>query len=122
MDVSEIQVDTAATVEKDIVECEEGLEEEEDIFFQDIEMLADHNIAMEDINELKKIGINTIKGVQMIMRRKMLKLKGFTEEKVNMIKEACCKIALASSFMTALEVSDQRKQVFKLSTGSKNLE
>lgn len=96
--------------------------EEDDVFFQDIDMLVEHNISAEDINVLKSIGINTIKGVQMTIRKKLLQLKGFTNEKVDKIKEACCKIELSSGFMTALEVSDQRKQIFKISTGSSRLE
>lgn len=96
--------------------------EEDEIFFQDIDLLLEHNISPEDITVLKALGINTIKGVQMTMRKKLLQLKGFTSEKVDQIKDACCKIVLTNGFMTALEVSDQRKQIFKLSTGSSRLE
>lgn len=96
--------------------------EEEEIFFQDIDLLLEHNISPEDIMVLKALGINTIKGVQMTMRKKLLQLKGFTNEKVDKIKDVCCKIVLSNGFMTALEVSDQRKQIFKLSTGSSRLE
>lgn len=96
--------------------------EEEEVFFQDIDMLLEHNIPPDDIKMLKAIGINTIKGVQMTMRKKLLQLQGFTNEKVDKIKDACCKTSFNNGFMTALEVSDQRKQIFKLSTGSSGLE
>lgn len=96
--------------------------EEDEVFFQDIDMLLEHNISPEDIKMLKALGINTIKGVQMTMRKKLLQLKGFSNEKVDKIKDACCKIVLSTGFMTALEVCDQRKQIFKLSTGSSRLE
>ncbi|KAJ8953983.1 hypothetical protein NQ314_007176, partial [Rhamnusium bicolor] len=105
------------------IESDENLDlEEEESFFQDIDLLFEHNISHEDIKMLKKVGINTIKGVQMTMRKKLLDLKGFNEVKVDKIKEACCKIALSNGFMTALEVCDQRKQIFKLSTGSSKLD
>lgn len=115
-DVSEIE--SATTTES----CDQTDLEEDEVFFQDIDLLLEHNILPEDINILKALGINTIKGVQMTMRKKLLQLKGFTTEKVDKIKDACCKIVLSNGFMTALEVSDQRKQIFKLSTGSSRLE
>lgn len=114
-----IEVESATTTG----ESYEHLElDEDEVFFQDIDVLLEHNISAEDINILKSIGINTIKGVQMTIRKKLLQLKGFTNEKVDKIKDACCKIVLSSGFMTALEVSDQRKQIFKISTGSSQLE
>lgn len=102
---------------------EEHLSSEgEETFFQDLEALLSHGIDADDIKKLKKAGINTIKGVQMTTRKKLSNIPGFTEAKINAIKEACCKVSLTNGFLTALEVSDQRKQVFKLSTGSANLE
>lgn len=109
------------TVIEDSVEDASGLDEEES-FFQDLEALLDHGVAASDIQKLKKAGVNTVKGVQMMTRKKLMEIHGFIEEKINTIKEACCKVSLTNGFLTALEVSDQRKQVFKLSTGSSNLE
>lgn len=96
--------------------------EEEDVFFQDIVLLLEHGITTDDVRSLKAAGINTIKGIQMTIRKKLLAIKGFDDIKIDKIKEACTKLSLTSGFMTALEVADQRKQVFKLSTGSKCLE
>ncbi|PSN32420.1 Meiotic recombination protein DMC1/LIM15 [Blattella germanica] len=45
----------------------------------------------------------------------------FSEAKVDKIKEACAKLE-TGAFLTALEVSERRKQVFRLSTGSKELD
>lgn len=105
------------------VESPENLDlEEEEVFFQDVDLLTDYNIAMEDISVLKKAGINTLKGIQMTTRKKLLEFQGFNPEKVEKIKDACCKVVASSAFMTALEVSDQRRQIFKLSTGSSKLE
>nr|XP_022907843.1 meiotic recombination protein DMC1/LIM15 homolog [Onthophagus taurus] len=97
---------------------EQNEEEEEDVYFQDIEMLAEHGVKKEDIDKLKQHGINTIKGMQMTLMKKLLTIPGFNEAKIKEIKGVVCKISVSNSFMTANEVSFQRKQVFKLSTGS----
>lgn len=62
----------------------------------------------------------------MCTTRKLLTIKGFTEEKVAKIRETCLKlyqqVNSTCCFVTALEVCDQRRQVFKLTTGSANIE
>ena len=57
----------------------------------------------------------------MTIKRRLCAIKGFSEAKVDKIKEACAKIYTVH-FSTALEVSNKRKQVFKISTGSQELE
>lgn len=109
------------TVIEDSAEEASCLDEDES-FFQDLEALLDHGVVAADIQKLKKAGVNTVKGVEMTTRKTLMVIQGFTEEKINAIKEACCKVSLTSGFLTALEVSDQRKQVFKISTGSASLE
>ncbi|XP_021932533.1 meiotic recombination protein DMC1/LIM15 homolog isoform X3 [Zootermopsis nevadensis] len=76
------------------------------------------NVA--DIKKLKSSGICTIKGIKMCTRKKLCNIRGFSEAKVDKIKEACAKVDTAG-FLTALQVSDRRKQVFRLSTGSQEL-
>lgn len=120
---TEMEMMEAEQDRETIVDSEDNLGlEEEECFFQDLDLLLEQGISNADIARLKRVGINTIKGIQMTMRKKLLEIKGFNDEKVDKIKEACCKVSLTNGFMTALEVCDQRKQVFKLSTGSKNLE
>lgn len=77
------------------------------------------NVA--DLKKLKSSGVCTIKGIQMCTRKKLCNIRGFSEAKVDKIKEACAKV-VTGIFLTALQVSDQRKQVFRLSTGSQELE
>ncbi|RZC37470.1 meiotic recombination protein DMC1/LIM15 -like [Asbolus verrucosus] len=124
MSTTMLQIETNEDKESATIETEENLEigEEEEIFFQDIYLLTKHGISVEDIEQMRKIGLNTIKGIQMTIRPKLLAIKDFDERKVDQIQEACCKISLNNGFMTALEVSEERKQVFKLSTGSSNLD
>jgi meiotic recombination protein DMC1 len=57
----------------------------------------------------------------MCTRKKLCNIKGFSEAKVDKIKEACAKVD-TGIFLTALQVCDQRKQVFHLKTGSQELE
>lgn len=57
----------------------------------------------------------------MCTRKKLCNIKGFSEAKVDKIKEACAKLS-AISFLTALEVSDKRKSVFRVATGSEEFE
>lgn len=94
---------------------------DEESFFQDVDLLQKHGINVADIKKLKASGICTIKGIQMSTKKKLCNIKGFSDTKVDKIKEACQKIS-TTGFLTALEVSDRRKQVFKISTGSIELE
>ncbi|XP_061715066.1 meiotic recombination protein DMC1/LIM15 homolog [Cydia pomonella] len=94
---------------------------EEETFFQDVDILQKHGINVADIKKLKTAGICTIKGIQMSTKKKLCNIKGFSDAKVDKIKEACQKV-VTLGFMTALEVSDKRKQVFKISTGSSELD
>ncbi|XP_064608108.1 meiotic recombination protein DMC1/LIM15 homolog [Liolophura sinensis] len=103
-------------VEENIVESDE-----EESFFQDIDMLQNHGINVADIKKLKQAGICTVKGVQMTTRKKMCNIKGISEAKMEKIKEAATKLC-DPGFLTALEYADKRKQVFKVSTGSVELD
>ena len=57
----------------------------------------------------------------MTTSRNLLKIKGFSEIKVDKIKEAAGKL-VASGFMTAVELANRRKAVFRISTGSKEFD
>ncbi|XP_049860169.1 meiotic recombination protein DMC1/LIM15 homolog isoform X2 [Schistocerca gregaria] len=105
-----------------VVAAEYSDVDEEESFFQDVDVLQEHGINVADIKKLKSSGICTIKGIQMCTRKKLCGIKGFSEAKVDKIKEACCKIGTGMGFLTALEVSDRRKYVFRVSTGSQELD
>ncbi|KAG9114063.1 Meiotic recombination protein dmc1 [Ceratobasidium sp. 392] len=99
-----------------------GDDMEEDEFAWDmIEELQAHGINAQDITKLKKEGICTVSGVRMTSRRNLLKIKGMSEAKVEKIKEASQKI-LGSSFQTGVQVSDKRKRVLQISSGSKSVD
>merc|ERR1719244_1865883 len=81
-------------------------QDEEDSFYQDIELLQSHGINVADIKKLKTAGICTVKGIQMITKRKLCAIKGLSEAKVDKMKEAVLKICGANAgFCTALQHS-----------------
>ncbi|CAE6383362.1 unnamed protein product [Rhizoctonia solani] len=86
-----------------------------------IDELQSHGINAQDITKLKKEGICTVSAVRMTSRRNMLKIKGMSEAKVEKIKEAAQKM-LGSSFQTGMQVSDKRKRVLQISSGSKSVD
>uniref|UniRef100_A0A8C2EHN1 Meiotic recombination protein DMC1/LIM15 homolog n=1 Tax=Cyprinus carpio TaxID=7962 RepID=A0A8C2EHN1_CYPCA len=104
-------------LEDQALEDESGYQEDEESFFQDIELLQKHGINVADIKKLKSVGICTVKGIQMTTRRALCNVKGLSEAKVDKIKEAAGKL-LICGFQTASEYSIKRKQVFHITTGS----
>ncbi|XP_072029995.1 meiotic recombination protein DMC1/LIM15 homolog [Amphiura filiformis] len=99
----------------------ENMDDEEESFFQDIDLLQNHGINAADIKKLKTSGICTIKGVQMTTRKRMCEIKGISEAKMEKIKEAAAKLE-ENGFMTALEYSVKRKNCFRITTGSVELD
>ncbi|KAJ1912980.1 Meiotic recombination protein dmc1, partial [Tieghemiomyces parasiticus] len=87
----------------------------------DIETLQDQGINAADIQRLKAAGICTVKAVQMSTKRMLGRIKGFSEAKVDKLKEAANKL-LDSGFITGLEYAVRRQRVVKLSTGAVELD
>ncbi|KAG0953210.1 hypothetical protein G6F57_002160 [Rhizopus arrhizus] len=96
---------------------------------------ATHGIGVADIIKLKTAGLCTVRGVQMMTKRSLLKIKGLSETKVDKIKEAALKIQASilllllllilhqgPGFVTAKQVALQREKVVKISTGSRQLD
>ncbi|XP_041363265.1 meiotic recombination protein DMC1/LIM15 homolog [Gigantopelta aegis] len=103
-------------VEEDLVN-----DDDEESLFVDIDQLQNHGINVADIKKLKQSGICTIKGIQMTTRKKLCNIKGISEAKMEKIKEAAGKLN-DPGFLTALEYADKRKMVFKVSSGSQELD
>ncbi|CRG91535.1 Meiotic recombination protein DLH1 [Talaromyces islandicus] len=96
---------------------------DEDDFIVDIDNIQAHGIGVADITKLKANGFYTVASVHGATRRTLLKIKGFSEIKVEKVKEAVQKcLPTANGFMTAMELCHQRKKVFKISTGSKQFD
>ncbi|KAF9559474.1 Meiotic recombination protein dmc1 [Mortierella alpina] len=98
-------------------DLEDPIEEEEN----EIDELQNHGINAADITKLKLAGICTVRCVQMMTKKTLCKIKGFSETKVDKLKEAAAKLDSAS-FITGLEYSVQRKKVMVISTGAKQLD
>ncbi|RWS00459.1 meiotic recombination protein Dmc1-like protein [Dinothrombium tinctorium] len=96
--------------------------DDDECFFQDIDLLQAQGINVADLNKLKTAGIFTIKGIQMMTRKKLSAIKGLSEAKVEKIKEAAAKLSPDSEIKTGLQVAEKRKFVFKVSTGSTQLD
>ncbi|RLW00233.1 hypothetical protein DV515_00009090 [Chloebia gouldiae] len=108
-------------MEDQVVQEEPGYQDDEESFFQDIDLLQKHGINVADIKKLKAVGICTIKGIQMTTRRALSNVKGLSEAKVDKIKEAANKL-VEPGFLTAFEYSEKRKMVFHISTGSQEFD
>ena len=61
----------------------QALHEEEEDFFQDIELLQSHGINVADIKKLKTAGICTVRGIQMVTKKRLCAIKGLSEAKVD---------------------------------------
>ncbi|XP_028990857.1 meiotic recombination protein DMC1/LIM15 homolog isoform X2 [Betta splendens] len=102
--------------EDQVVEDNAACLDDEESFFQDIDLLQKQGINMADIKKLKSVGICTVKGIQMTTRKALSNIKGLSEAKVDKIKEA------AGKMLTAFEYSAKRKQVFHITTGSQEFD
>ncbi|KAL2808955.1 Rad51-domain-containing protein [Aspergillus granulosus] len=95
----------------------------DDDFIVDIDSIQAHGIGAADITKLKANGFYTIASIHGATRKTLLKIKGFSEIKVEKVKEAITKcLPSASGFITAMELSHQRKRVVRISTGSKQFD
>ncbi|KAF8665309.1 hypothetical protein AX16_000329 [Volvariella volvacea WC 439] len=88
------------------------LDEEETPYFDSVDELQQHGINVQDILKLKAAAINTVSGVNMTTRRQLLKIK-VTYASVSL---------KGSSFLTGVELSDKRRRVTIISTGSKSVD
>lgn len=86
-----------------------------------VDELQNYGINASDLLKLKSNGIFTVNTVLSTTRRNLLKIKGLSEVKVEKIKEASNKI-IQIGFISATVQLDIRKNVFAISTGSKQLD
>ncbi|CAG7917355.1 unnamed protein product [Penicillium olsonii] len=92
-------------------------------FIVDIDTIQSHGIGAADITKLKSNGFYTVASVHGATRKTLLKIKGFSEVKVEKVKEAIQKcLPSTSGFMTAMELHHQRKKVVRISTGSQQFD
>ncbi|KAL5321541.1 hypothetical protein ACEPPN_009500 [Leptodophora sp. 'Broadleaf-Isolate-01'] len=99
-----------------------GGDDEEEGNIVDIEEIQAHGIGAADISKLKAQNIHTVATLLSTTTRRLLKIKGFSEIKVEKIKEAAKKLSPTAGFITAAELGQIRKRCVRISTGSKQLD
>ncbi|XP_027207586.2 meiotic recombination protein DMC1/LIM15 homolog [Penaeus vannamei] len=109
-------------MEDQALDAEECVLDDEVSFFTDIDELQAHGINVADIKKLKSAGICTVRGIQMTTRRRLCMIKGISEAKVDKIKEVAAKLCGGDGFVTALVMCEKRRLVFRVSTGSAELD
>mmetsp|Transcript_318 Transcript_318/g.581 ORF Transcript_318/g.581 Transcript_318/m.581 type:complete len:344 (+) Transcript_318:27-1058(+) len=106
-------------VVEEVMEDEEVLEEEE-ISTIAIEELIEHGINKADITKLQGAGIRTVKGVLYEKKKNLCEIKGLSEAKIDKIIAAANKL-VNMGFITGKDAEKERQNVFRVSTGSKEL-
>lgn len=86
-----------------------------------LDSLQAQGILATDIVKLKQAGICTLKGLIMISRKNLCKIKGLSEAKADKIKEAANKIT-SSGFITATTYAHRRECVTHITTGCTDLD
>jgi meiotic recombination protein DMC1 len=97
-----------------------GNDDQEDLLALElisIDRLSEFGVNTADIQKLKQAGLVTLKSVQQITSRNLLKIKGLTEQKIDKIKDIARK-QVPQSFMTGTTMMQRRQYVLKVSTGS----
>jgi predicted flap endonuclease-1-like 5' DNA nuclease len=75
----------------------------QDGFIVDIDAIQAHGIGAVDISKLKSNGYYTIASVHSATRRNLLKIKGFSEIKVDKVKDAIAKCQVRHNIQPILE-------------------
>jgi hypothetical protein len=79
-----------------------------DGFIVDIDAIQAHGIGAVDIAKLKANGYYTIASVHSATRRNLLKIKGFSEIKVDKVKDAITKCQVNTPHLAALHLTDDQ--------------
>lgn len=99
-------------------EAEQGVEEGQYCSFRKIEELEQHGVNRTDIAKLKAGGFHTIEAVAHATQRKLMEVKGISEQKAAKLKEIIKSNQLvAIGFQTATSCLESMKDVIMISTG-----
>lgn len=91
--------------------------------FHKIEELESHGIAAADIKKLKAGGYNTIESIAHATLRKLIEVKGISEQKAQKLKDTIKqKRLLVTGFRSASERLNEMKESILLATGSTELD
>lgn len=93
----------------------------DDFQVNEIDKLQDVGINAADIAKLKASGFCTVSSILMVTKKDLANIKGITEQKIEKIQEAALKIE-DGGFITGYTVMLKRKNIVRVTTGSKNLD
>jgi DNA repair protein RAD51 len=96
-------------------------EEEQLVSYQTLNILAEHGIALNDIQKLNDAGFYTVESIAHATSRKLAEVKGISEAKVNKLKDIA-KGLVPMEFKTAFDAMEDRKHLVTLTTGSTELD
>lgn len=86
-----------------------------------VDELQSHGINVSDIKKLKEAGIATIAGIMMQTTKTLTAIKGFSEAKVQKLKEVAQKMD-GFGFATGTAMLEKRNKCVKITTGSEALD
>jgi meiotic recombination protein DMC1 len=99
----------------------EAMDEDTEFTINEIEKLQEFGINVADINKLKTSGFCTVSSILMATKKELLNIKGITEQKIEKIQEAAMKLE-QGGFTTGYGIMLKRKNVLRITTGSKKLD
>lgn len=88
----------------------------------EIDRLAELGVAAADISKLKAAGIFTVPGIHMQCKKDLINIKGLSEAKVDKIIDAARKMTDTGFVNGVTYLSQTRKKVLKITTGSTALD
>lgn len=99
----------------------EMMDDEAEFTINEIEKLQEFGINAADLNKLKASGFCTVSSILMATKKELLNIKGITDQKIEKIQEAAMKLE-NGGFITGYGVMVKRKNVLRITTGSKKLD
>jgi len=86
-----------------------------------VKVLEQHGISAADCKKLQDAGFYTVEAVVYAPRKKLLDIKGISEQKADKIQIEAMKL-VPTGFTTATEMHLKRSQIIQVTTGSKELD
>jgi len=86
-----------------------------------VKVLEQHGISSADCKKLQDAGFYTVEAVVYAPRKKLLDIKGISEQKADKIQIEAMKL-VPTGFTTATEMHLKRSQIIQVTTGSKELD
>lgn len=83
-----------------------------------VDALKDKGVAAGDVQKLKDAGFRTVESIAYTPKKTLIQIKGLSENKVEKIIMAASEL-VENGFKSAKIFFEQRKQIIRITTGSK---